>query len=347
MHSYSSCFRLFFTNFRHLSPLISIVCAAFLASVAASQTAPGVTGGLLPLPGCTCGAYEPHPGGDRHFQQSMKLTGGLKYAEALKEAELAVKAAPDEHAYRNQLAVAQFNVDQVDKAVATWKELEKSASSGCEMSFYLNALCRLQRWQDAIALAPRAIADCPTSVDPYILKAQALQGLGRFDEALVAAQSAVAIDPASSAVQYQQASCYFTLKKYQEAIASANESIRLDPKDAAGFGLASMSHAKSEKYEDALKAAQKAMALSKDPVYARQAGDALAALKRYQDAVTEYTKALASGFDAAALYGRATALHELGDDAAALKDLEVIQTQVPGFRNVSEWIAAIGNRGKR
>ena len=296
---------------------------------------------LVPEMGCPCGTHVPIPSAEPHFQESMRLTGAGEWSKALGEAELAAKMGPKNRNYLNQKAVALFNAGRPEDAFKVWNGLKEEKVEGCEMTFYLNALCRKAMWKEAVALAPLAIENCRTSADAHVLHAIALQALGRYSEALNESREATALDPQSGAAHYQESSVQSDMGNYDASSEAAGRALKIDGKDAAAMAAMAVAKSKQGKAEEAAKWAQDAAKATSDPAFLRMAGQVLAGTGKQREAIGAFDRSLAAGFDPATAYDRAAALESLGDRAAARQAFEDIESKAPGFKDVAARIAAL------
>jgi len=307
---------------------------------------------IIPVDGCPCGSYKPNDAAEKRYQESRQLTAAGKFEEALKAANdaLAFDKGP---IYRNQQAVALFNLGvaragivgdkkRLDEALRVWQQMSRGKSVACEMTFYANALCRLQRWDEALKVADRAIADCNVSADAKVAKSIALQYLGQAPDALRFADEAMKLDPKSVAALYQYASCCYDLAKYEDALRAVALAIGLDPADGQIRTLLAMVHLALKHPSEAQANAIQAVGMTSDPAFLMAAGGVLSELGQYQQAAAAYAKALQAGFDPAAMYARAVALNAAGNRPEAVKVLHELETQSAGYLNVQEWLKALG-----
>jgi len=326
------------------APAKSAASPAQGASGAASGAAPAastIPQRLVPEMGCPCGVHVPVTSAEPHFEESMRLTAVGEWSKALGEAELAARMGPRNRNYLNQKAVALFNAGRADDAFKVWNGLKEEKVEGCEMTFYLNALCRKAMWKEAVALAPLAIENCRTSADAHVLHAIALQALGRYSEALNESREATALDPQSGAAHYQESSVQADMGNYDASSEAAGRALKIDGKDAAAMAAMAIAKSKQGKTDEAVKWAQDAAKSTSDPAFLRVAGQVLAGTGKQREAIGAFDRSLAAGFDPATAYDRAAALESLGDRAAARQAFEDIESRSPGFKDVASRIASL------
>lgn len=141
---------------------------------------------------------------------------------------------------------------------------------------------------------------------------------GKLQEALPYLESLTKSAPANAAVLYNLGICYSELGQYDEAIIRLKRAVQLDPGHAhAWVGIGSAYH-RMRKPEQALEAFENAAQVDPADGYTqRNLGGLLIGLKRISEAVERLRRALAlMPDDPQTIFGLATALEEVGTDAA-------------------------------
>jgi tetratricopeptide (TPR) repeat protein len=142
---------------------------------------------------------------------------------------------------------------------------------------------------------------------------------GKLREALPYLESLTKSAPANAAVLYNLGICYSELGQFDEAIIRLKRAVQLDPGHAhAWVGIGSAYH-RMRKPEQALEAFEKAVEVDPADGYTqRNLGGLLIGFKRIPEAVERLRKALTlMPDDPQSIFGLATALEEVGTDAAA------------------------------
>ena len=141
---------------------------------------------------------------------------------------------------------------------------------------------------------------------------------GKIAEAVPYLESLTKSAPANAAVLYNLGISYSELGQYDEAIIRLKRAVQLDPGHAhAWVGIGNAYH-RMRKPEPALEAFEKAVKADPNDGYTRRnLGGMLIGFKRIDEAVTHLRKALDLLPDEPqAIFGLATALEQLGTDAA-------------------------------
>ncbi len=93
-------------------------------------------------------------------------------------------------------------------------------------------LHELDRYQEALIEAEKALAEDPNDPDTHILRCQCLGSLGKAKEARKAVQQAIAADPDHARSYATSAWLYLHTARPKEALADALKAIQVDPDDA-------------------------------------------------------------------------------------------------------------------
>jgi tetratricopeptide (TPR) repeat protein len=92
-----------------------------------------------------------------------------------------------------------------------------------------SVLCELGRYDEALPVVQRWLADHPDDDRGYCLLAFVLDNLGRHSEAVNAAERAIVLDPDNDAAHRLRAWALLSLKKRRAALTSAQAAVRLAP----------------------------------------------------------------------------------------------------------------------
>ena len=141
---------------------------------------------------------------------------------------------------------------------------------------------------------------------------------GKIAEAVPYLESLTKSAPASAPVLYNLGIAYSELGQYDEAIIRLKRTVQLDPKHAhAWVGIGNAYH-RMRKPDQALEAFEKAVEADPSDGYTRRnLGGMLIGFKRIDEAVSHLRTALGlMPDDPQAIFGLATALEEVGTDAA-------------------------------
>ena len=160
---------------------------------------------------------------------------------------------------------------------------------------------------------------------------------GNIDNAIKAMGNSVSKDPNSWEVYYNVAWIWFEQKKYYLALNSINTAIRNQPSFYRSYLLKGFIFEQLEKYENGVEALNKAILEAekdkqKDFFLYEVRAELFFELKKYQEAISDYTQAITINPQSApAYFKRGNAKSELGDKAGAIKDYTQVITIYPPF----------------
>lgn len=166
-------------------------------------------------------------------------------------------------------------------------------------TYYTRAIAHLrqQRFEKALGDLERALSMMPYmpdfKIEPYILKAYALNRLGRYSEAAASVGMALRIDSDSEDAQFELWRVYFNTGKYEVGHRFLQKLDKYLPVPASrhlAYGFTSLALGRLEK---ALEYCERALALKQNfsDAYVLK-GDCFYYLRRYSDALEYYEKAL-------------------------------------------------------
>jgi len=159
----------------------------------------------------------------------------------------------------------------------------------------------------AVRLYNQALSGEPECIYALVQRGLALQGEGRIAEAKKDFDLAINLDPKYGPAYYGRGWVRHDLKDYPGELEDARKGYQLEPGNPGG--------------------------------YLRRMGAAQEGLRRFEEAVEAYTKAIQLNLrDKASLYNRANCCIELGDFARALDDLNRALELDP------KWVEALSSR---
>lgn len=167
------------------------------------------------------------------------------------------------------------------------------------------ALSSLGRYEEALAIFDRAVAEEAESANVWGSRADLLGRMRRYEEALESCNKALSLDGDDARVLSIRGYVYLMQGRYEEAFRDFEKALRLRPDspniwDRRGDALMYMSEPERalESYESALK-------LRPDHFHALSSrGDALQHLGRFEEAVTSYDLAISVRAESAATWAR-------------------------------------------
>lgn len=143
-------------------------------------------------------------------------------------AELLVKAGADPHLKdrdgKSSLEHAKdFGQEKVYSILAgTFKEEDSIVEQA-------KALYLEDRYEEAIALLDKGLADNPENRDYYFYKGYCLQELKRYEEALGEYNKALALEPSDLDFYFYTANCLRLMKRVEEALAEYKKAVEMAP----------------------------------------------------------------------------------------------------------------------
>jgi tetratricopeptide (TPR) repeat protein len=159
----------------------------------------------------------------------------------------------------------------------------------------------------AIRLYDQALAGEPECIYALVQRGLAFQGEGRISEARKDFDLAISLDPKYGPAYYGRGWVRHDLKDYRGELEDANKGFQLEPGNPGG--------------------------------YLRRMGAALEGLRRFEDAIEAYGKAIQlNSRDKDTLYNRANCYIELSDFTRALDDLNRVLELAPN------WVEALCSR---
>lgn len=125
-----------------------------------------------------------------------------------------------------------------------------------------DALLRLGRAADALALVDAALAQAPAADAPplWLLRAGALRRMNRFDEALATAERHFQLVPEGADGRAEQGLALFGLGRYDEAIAAFDRVLAARPSDASAAYNRALALMQALRFDDATAALRQAIA---------------------------------------------------------------------------------------
>lgn len=163
----------------------------------------------------------------------------------------------------------------------------------------------------------------PVRASAWVGKAQALQFLLRFDECMESASQALRVDPGHWPAYSARGICAFEMGDYERGVADYERYVAEVPDDADAWYNLGIGYRRNGQLDRSIEAYT--MVLSIEPDYPQafiNRGSVLIDLARFEEAVADYDKALASGEIPAAYIGRGDAYIGLGQFEEARADFE-------------------------
>ena len=216
-------------------------------------------------------------------------------ANAILNAELAVKNDPTSFEPYVELGRAHFHAGQFDEALAAFQQAidlnpgAVGAYNGIGRVYYHTGPART-----AIEAYERAIALDPHYIDPYyglgiLYSAQ----LGEYDAAIDAFQRGVQNNPADSFLTASLGSTYARMGRFERAVAYLEQAISLQPDSAFAYNWLSIIYLYLKRYDDVIPACQREIEIEDGNDPRRLLGYTYHFLGDYDEAILQLEQSLA------------------------------------------------------
>lgn len=234
-----------------------------------------------------------------HGERGLILLNQDKAKEAVVHLRRAVELDPKLDDVRSNLGFGLLLADEPKAALEAFVLVDPSRLSPenivKQYVGHSEALAKLGKFEEAVAIATKALTLTPQSPESYLMLSSILANGGQLDEALAAAQGAVKRAPKLSAVYWNLGDIYERLEKYEEAIAATKRAIELDPKNIGlKVNLATLKM-KMGRYEEARRLAETILRSTQERELIGYAWTILGDSHRLRDevdrAIAAYTKA--------------------------------------------------------
>lgn len=218
--------------------------------------------------------------------------------EAMKNYEEALKINPKSDWANNGLGNAYFSKGDYDNAI---KFYTKAIDISPNPVYYTNIGDSYRNKKDmdkAILYYEEAIGSNSEYVPAHNALGVVYYSKGEYDKAIEHYRNAISIDKKNnkeSFIYYANlGNAYSAKKDWDEAIKNYMAAIRIEPNDDLSYNGLGNTYFGMGLYSHAIEQYQKAIAINPDryPIYYSNIGDALRRLKRWNDAIEYYRKAI-------------------------------------------------------
>jgi len=199
------------------------------------------------------------------------------------------------------------------------------AKSGAKVNEYCKQAIELienKKYDEAVDLLNKSIANNPNSNIAYANRAQAAKYLGKYAEAKADAEKAIELNPKNSLAYEVLGTTYLIEKKYSEAVNNFDKAILYDKKNK--IALVNRGTAKSKQGDSAGAIADYTQAIKIDPNFTTayyNRGLEKYDLKDYHGAIADYTQTIKIDPNSAkAYYNRGNAKSSLNNYQEAIED---------------------------
>ncbi len=205
---------------------------------------------------------------------------------------------------------------------------------------------RSEQWSSAEALWDDAVAKSPRDATARLERGELREASGRVGEALADFDEAVRLAPDSARARTRLAASLAGLGREREALAHAREAIALDPESSAAHAALGRTLASLGELAPAAAAFARALELGGEPDLARNLGDTLVRLGRFEESLPRYRAAIERDpGDDDARTGAGAALIELARAREALPYLETAVESQPNPRYLAHFADALWQLG--
>ena len=176
------------------------------------------------------------------------------------------------------------------------------------------ALCKSERYEEAVAAFQDALREDPAFSSAYLGLGVAYSGLGRHDAAVDALQQAIRLRPGQAEAHYNLGVALQRAGRLEEAAPALQKAVALEPDYAAAWSNLGWTYARVGAYGKALDAYRRALRLRPDDAAALSGlGTTYGNLERWAEAVEALQRAAAlKAADAGAQYDLGRAYAKLG-----------------------------------
>jgi len=173
-------------------------------------------------------------------------------------------------------------------ALEAAEELTAIRGNARDLSAYASSLLRLDRFEEALAVNDRIVAQMPEDPEAWRLRGWMLQRIGRLEEALESNDKSIALDPEAARTWYHRGSILLTLGRAEEALSSCDRAIEIDSNDVPAWTTRGQALADLGCYEEAVASFANVTALDKENSLAHAyLSAALIELKRFDEGLNE------------------------------------------------------------
>ena len=243
---------------------------------------------------------------EAHYKRANALNMLGRFDEAVAGYDRAIALKPDyANAYCNR-GTALERLGRWEKALASYERTLVLNPTDALANYNRGSVLReLKRLEDALASYDGAIALRSDYVEAHFNRGNVLQELRRYQSALASYDRALELKPAFSEAFHARGVSLMTLRRFPEALASFNRAIALNPEFAEAFvNRGNLLHDHLLQTEPAVSDYNRAIQLAPDlPEVCGSLGTALSRLKRYDEAIRSFDRALAINPDQKYLVG--------------------------------------------
>ncbi|HOB67874.1 tetratricopeptide repeat protein [Ottowia sp.] len=230
---------------------------------------------------------------EAHNNRGNALFNSERPAEALASYDRALAAKPDYAEAHNNRGQALSRLDRLSDALASYdRALALAPGYALAHNNRGNALASLQRLDEALASYDRALSIHPRDAQTHNNRGHALVKLKRIDEALASFEHALAIKADYAEAHNHRGVALLHLRRPDEALASHRRAIALRPDYVEAYRNQAIALMQLGRHGEAVAYCDRALDIQADVKTWLTRGNALSALKRQDDALQSYARAV-------------------------------------------------------
>ncbi len=173
--------------------------------------------------------YDEDPAIYHAISRDYSLIG--KHALAAQMGRQAVKLAPWNRVYRENLAGVYLNAFEFDKAIAEYEEVVRMDSEYIDGYYHLARLYQMQKPIKALELYQAILDRFGPTWEVYVQLVSLYNSTGKFEEAAAAVRSMLALDPGSYELKRTLADTYLRAGKKDDALHVYEDLLERNPND--------------------------------------------------------------------------------------------------------------------
>ncbi len=259
------------------------------------------------------------------FDTAMERFRSKDFAGAI--ALFASVPSVDANYYRAQVGLGKscYALHEYEAAIEHFARATCGEYDKPQIAFAGLAVClaEVRRYDEAMAAMQQSLAIDPNNVDSVYNLGQIQLRAEQYGDAAESFRQAFLIRADPDYLAYG-ALCYSNIGDYPEAISMCQRVLKINEQSHLVHDVLAITYGRLSNYGAALKHSDIAIRLAPDkPGYLFNRGCTLEALKRYVEAIVDYTNAINLSPCTGKYYtNRANCRIALGDDAAAMDDLD-------------------------
>ena len=230
---------------------------------------------------------------EAYYKRANALNGLGRLELALADYDRAISLNPSyTYAFCNRGSVLE-RLGRRDEALASYdRALELDPKDALTHYNRGSVLKDLERFEDALASYDAAIGHNANHAESHVNRGNVLQKLWRNKAALESFERALALNPAIAEAFQGCGVCLHRLKRLEPAMAAYNKALALRPDLVAAYVCRGALFAETDFFGEAMNDYLRAAELEPEAKYYQSLAGCLTKLKRFDDAVASFDKAI-------------------------------------------------------